>query len=466
MTGAGGAAEVPVLVIGAGPSGLFAAIELARHGVQARVIEREPLQLLEARATALQPGTLEILARAGVLDRVLDESVQLRYARVFDSTLNPVSESAFAGAGCPWEFQCSLPQWRTEQILAERLADLGGSVERGVSAVSLSDHDDGVEVELARADGTPELVEAEWVIGAGGAHSVTRESMAGVLAGDTYPGTALSADVVVSCALPRDGSALIASPAGYVLLAPLPGERWITFIGDLAEDEAERLTRDTSVAALAASLERRTGSSVQLDEVGWASVFRMHNRAVPNLADRRRFLLGDAGHLSSPVGGEGLNSGLQDGHNLGWKLALELHGHARPGLLESFASERGAAAQHVLEVSDRLHGLAPGAVEAARTGTSISPPSPEQSAALVRSRSMLDVSYAGSPLTGEYPRQEDTFPHRPRANATQAAPCWRAPRTTCWSSAIGKALNLTASAAGGRVWWKSSAAAMILSWQG
>lgn len=104
MTGAGGAAEVPVLVIGAGPSGLFAAIELARHGVQARVIEREPLQLLEARATALQPGTLEILARAGVLDRVLDESVQLRYARVFDSTLNPVSESAFAGAGCPWEF--------------------------------------------------------------------------------------------------------------------------------------------------------------------------------------------------------------------------------------------------------------------------------------------------------------------------------------------------------------------------
>ena len=338
MTGAGGAAEVPVLVIGAGPSGLFAAIELARHGVQARVIEREPLQPLEARATALQPGTLEILARAGVLDRVLDESVQLRYARVFDSTLNPVSESAFAGAGCPWEFQCSLPQWRTEQILAERLADLGGSVERGVSAVSLSDHDDGVEVELARADGTPELVEAEWVIGAGGAHSVTRESMAGVLAGDTYPGTALSADVVVSCALPRDGSALIASPAGYVLLAPLPGERWITFIGDLAEDEAERLTRDTSVAALAASLERRTGSSVQLDEVGWASVFRMHNRAVPNLADRRRFLLGDAGHLSSPVGGEGLNSGLQDGHNLGWKLALELHGHARPGLLESFAS--------------------------------------------------------------------------------------------------------------------------------
>jgi 6-methylpretetramide 4-monooxygenase / 4-hydroxy-6-methylpretetramide 12a-monooxygenase len=403
VVGASGAAKAPVLVIGAGPSGLFAAVELARHGVQARVVEREAAQPQQARATALQPGTLEILAQARILDRVLEASVHLRFARVFDAALKPMAETAFAGAGCPWEFQCSLPQWRTEQILAERLAELGGTVERGVSAVSLRDSDDGVLVELARADGTPELVEAGWVIGAGGAHSVTRESMSAVLAGATYPGTALVADVVVSCGLPRDGSALIATPAGYVLLAPLPGERWITFIGDLSDDEAERLTHDTSADAVAASIERRVGSSVQLKDVGWAAAFRMHSRAVPNLADKRRFLLGDAGHLSSPFGGEGLNSGLHDAQNLGWKLALELRGCARPLLLDSFASERGAAARHVLEVSDRLHALAHGAVDSARTGVFPAPASPEQSAALVRSRSMLDFSYARSPLTSEYP---------------------------------------------------------------
>ena len=114
-------ASTEVLIIGAGPSGLFAAVELARHGVRARVVEREPGPHTQARATAIQPGTLEILARAGVVDRVLAESVHLRFARLFDAQLRQVSELAFAGADCPWEFQCSLPQWRTEQILADRV---------------------------------------------------------------------------------------------------------------------------------------------------------------------------------------------------------------------------------------------------------------------------------------------------------------------------------------------------------
>ena len=215
--GEDGAASVPVLIVGAGPSGLFAAVELARHGVRARLIEREPVPLREARATALQPGTLEILAQAGALDQVLDSSVHLRCARVFDAGLRAVGESAFAGVGAPWEFQCSLPQWRTEEILAGRLAELGGTVERGVCAVSMQDRPGGVQVGLRQADGTAELIMASWVIGAGGAHSVTRESMAGELAGVTYPGTALVGDVAVSGELPRDGQALIATREGYVL---------------------------------------------------------------------------------------------------------------------------------------------------------------------------------------------------------------------------------------------------------
>jgi 6-methylpretetramide 4-monooxygenase / 4-hydroxy-6-methylpretetramide 12a-monooxygenase len=402
----GDSAEAAVVVIGAGPSGLFAAIELARHGVHARVVEREPRPHHQARATALQPGTLEILQQAGVLDRVLPVCEQLAFARVYRVSaagLAGVSELAFGGVGCDWEFQGSLPQWRTEQALAGRLADLGGAVERGVSVVWMTERADEVLIGLEATDGERQEVAASWVIGAGGAHSLTRESLAEPLTGSTYPGTALVADIQLSADLPRDGSALVASAAGYVLLAPLPGDRWLTFVGDLDDSEIA-LAEDDAPEAIGATIAGRIPPAVlRIDDVAWASTFRMHRRLAPRLADKHRFLLGDAGHLSSPFGGEGLNSGLHDAHNLGWKLALELHGHARPALLDSFASERRTADRHVLEVSDRLHQLAHAAVESARAGSAPrTPPPPEAVAALARARSMLDISYQGSPLVGEW----------------------------------------------------------------
>jgi hypothetical protein len=144
---------------------------------------------------------------------------------------------------------------------------------------------------------------------------------------------------------------------------------------------------------------------------------------------RPRFPLGDAGHLSSPFGGEGLNSGLHDAHDLAWKLALVLRGRGRAALLESFESERHAADRNVLVASDRVHELAHGAVESARTGVRRSPPTPDQVAALVRSRSIIDVSYAGSPLVGEHlepgvkapptPAPGDRYPDRAELEGTR-----------------------------------------------
>jgi 2-polyprenyl-6-methoxyphenol hydroxylase-like FAD-dependent oxidoreductase len=406
-------ASVPVLVVGAGPSGLFAAVELARHGVRAHVVERLPEPHREARATALQPGTLEILARAGIADDVLAASEPLPYSRVFNADLGLVSEIAFAGVGCQWEFEASLPQYRTEQILTAHLRELGVTVERGVTVTAIERRDDAMVVSLERSDGTLETVEADRVIGAGGAHSVTRASMDETLLGKTYRGTALAADIKLRCGVPRNGGALVATPKGYVLLGPLPGERWITFVGDLGEDEAQQLSGDRSVDALRAAIQQRITAAVELEDVAWASLFRMHRRHAPRLAGERRFLLGDAGHLSSPFGGEGLNSGLHDGHNLGWKLALVLRGLGRQILIDSFASERESADRHVLEVSDQLHELAHGAVRAQQTGVPVPPPTADQVRALTRSRAMLDVCYGGSPIVGEYPANGDPTNREP-----------------------------------------------------
>jgi len=186
-----------VLIIGAGPSGLFTASELARHGVDARLVEREVRPHHEARATAIQPGTLEILDSIGLLPPFLETAEHVHRVRMYGPDMSEIGALDFEGIDCRCEFQCSLPQYETQRILEAHFASLGGAIERGVTATKVKTDADGLSVELAHADGSVEAVHPDVVIGAGGAHSVTRHSMSESLEGTTYQGHFLVADIAI-----------------------------------------------------------------------------------------------------------------------------------------------------------------------------------------------------------------------------------------------------------------------------
>ncbi len=388
-----------VLIVGTGPAGLFAACELVRHGIKPRIVERRLAPHHQARGTALQPAVLEALDRAGLIDRFLGASVRIRHLKMLGPGLRELANANLADIGSKYPFQCSLPQWRTETILREHLAGQGLNIEFGTEVTSIEDDPAGLRVTLASGDRT-EVVTAAYVLGAGGGHSVTRHSMQEHLLGETYGGRYLVADAKLGLACPPECGRIIVGPTGFGLFSPLPEQRWLIFVNRDDADASDELPGADELGAL---LNRRVGADVGLSDLRWVSDFKMHKRVVERLGDGRRFLLGDAAHLSSPMGGEGLNAALMDAADIAWKLALVMQGAAKPSLLASYAIERGMADQHVLAVSDEVHGMVMDLVAACADGgaPTLPPADPAQELAATRRRSMLDVSYAGSPLIGQ-----------------------------------------------------------------
>jgi 2-polyprenyl-6-methoxyphenol hydroxylase-like FAD-dependent oxidoreductase len=368
-----------ILIVGAGPTGLTMAAVLARHGLRPRIIDRaaEP-PADRSRAVVLQARTLELFEDLGVVQDVLAEALVVDEVSFF----SPSGSRGTLRIDPHWIDSrygriVSLPQDRTEAILGGLLSRSDVAVERGVELVSLADRGASAEATLRHADGREEAVPVEWVIGCDGLHSAVRELSGIPFLGSTYPDEGLLGDVDIRWPLPDGQIAICPGVTGLLLAFPLPGShhfRTILIQPAAGGVEERSLTGEEFAGAIQAALPRFPGAeSPALLEAHWLTRYRLHRKGAPAYRRGRCFIAGDAAHVHSPVGAQGMNTGIQDAYNLGWKLALVARGEAPVSLLDSYDVERRPVGETLLRVTDRFFALAAGGGRLGRTVRQLMP---------------------------------------------------------------------------------------------
>ncbi len=392
--------HVEVLVIGAGPTGLFFAGELARHGVSSRIIDQNLSPHTQTRATEIQPAVLEVLHRAGMAEKIMESSLPMQGLRILDAHLKEAYVFSIPPADSQFPTTRSLPQWRTEEILCENLKGYGIDVERGVTALEITMSGSGARVLCSDHDGAQHVIHADYLVGAGGAHSPVRGSMHKNLEGITYPRRYLVADVDAQ-GLHKDGHLISVAIAatGLVMVIELPNGRSLV-LTDLL-DGAQTTHNVPGLEEVNQAVAAHLHHPLDISDVRWASVYRMHRRMSPKFSGNRCFLAGDSAHLCSPLGGEGLNAGILDGASLAWMLAAVLRRGGKPGLLEAYEPERQEIARQVLTSSDAMHDYYDVLVNMAAEGKPLTEP-PDDPTRKVTSGSMVDLTLSDSPILGCY----------------------------------------------------------------
>ena len=348
--------DCDVLVVGAGPTGLMLANQLARRGVRVVIIDRHAGPARETRALGVQARTLEIYAQLGIVEHALELGKVANGANIWAEGRHK-GRIPLGDAGrhvTPYPYILILGQDDNERLLGEHLRTLGADVRWSTELTALVEQGDHVVTTLATSGGA-ETLRARFVAGCDGAHSAVRHLTNISFPGAPYEHVFFVADTEMTGTMVPDEVNVYLWRSGFHLFFPMRGQDHWRLVGILPSALRERT--DVRFEDVVPSLHAEAGQDTVFRRCSWFSTYRIHHRAASHFRSGRCFLLGDAAHIHSPVGAQGMNTGLQDAYNLGWKLACVLQRGAGARLLDSYDAERLPVAQRLLATTDRAFRL-------------------------------------------------------------------------------------------------------------
>src|SRR5262245_35497648 len=426
-----------VLISGAGPVGLTMANELARFGIPVRIVDKMPERTDKSKALVLWSRTLELLNHGGYVEPFLKAGMQCHGAQLSDGR-NVVARVSMDGIDSIYNYAQLIAQSETERVLEECLAKRGVRIERSVSMESFAEKGAGIEAVLRKADGSSETVHADWLIGCDGAHSTTRHGLGFAFEGSTQDSDWYLADIHIGGLEPQDHLHIFWHRDGILAFFPITPGRW-RVIADLGPATGSGHHPDPTLEEIQAMVAHRGNPSIKVSDPVWLSAFRINERKVRSYGRGRVFLAGDAAHIHSPAGGQGMNTGMQDVFNLAWKLSLVIRGVCKPALLDSYSIERSAVGDMVLSNASRLTDMAvlrnPLLQTLRNTVVKFAAGFPQVAHIVADTLSELNIGYPKSPLsvTSGHPHETtagDRWPDRLPGDASKARFTAVGPRDT------------------------------------
>ncbi|MET0638166.1 MAG: FAD-dependent monooxygenase [Chitinophagaceae bacterium] len=346
-------AQKDVLIVGAGPTGLVLALWLTSQGVKVRIIDKSNGPGETSRAIAVQARTLELYRQMDIADAVVAEGYKTPAMNMWVRGKHK-AQIKLVDAGeeiSPYPFVLMYPQDHHEQFLMDKLKTLGVEVERQTELVSFEDKGNNITALLKHKDGQEETCDALYLAGCDGARSPVRHQIGSGFEGGTYKQLFYVADVVASGVGPEGEAQIAFEKSEFILMMPYSKNGQYRLIGIVRDERAghpEKLTfEDVGQEAI-------KGLNIRIEQVNWFSTYRVHHRVTNHFRRDRVFLLGDAAHVHSPAGGQGMNTGIMDAINLAWKLATVIKGQAADSLLDSYDTERRTFAHKLVATTDRM----------------------------------------------------------------------------------------------------------------